>query len=144
VVLENGAWSGARFDAGQLPGTAAVAARWEERRAAVELIARRQRSASAVTAVLSGLLLGGGAAALGLSQRAADRRVRPGLVCAAPGDWPEACAAAAVLKTQRDALAGSGAVMLGLGAASVSFSVAFGVRSGHVAEPEGWDPWEAE
>ena len=98
----------------------------------------RRRGASVVTGVLAGALVAGGATALGLSQHAANRRVRPRLVCHALGDSGDSCAEEAKVKTQQDGLLASGVVMLGLGAVGATLSVTFGAPSrGRVNEP-GW------
>ncbi len=140
VVLEGGAWSAALIDLGGLDGVAAITSRWQEWSRA-EAPATPQ-AVPAVTGVLGGLLLAGGATALGLSQVAADRRIRPGLVCEALGPDADSCVEAASLKTQQEALIGSGIAGLGLGVASVSLTIGLGVRGkkGHRAS-SGWDPW---
>ena len=145
MVLENGAWSGARFDAGTLEGTASVTQRWQAWHRAGKAAAARQRTGSVVSAILGGVFLGGGAAALGLAQVAANKRVRPALVCGGLGPTAASCGEAEELKRQQGALTGGGAVMLGLGAASVTLSITFGVKGANErGEPTGWDPWATE
>jgi len=144
IVLENGAWSGTRFDVSEMQGTAEATARWQAWRRAKEGAIVRHRRAAAVTAVLAGVLAGGAAAAWGLSQVAANRRVRPSLICGALGASAESCAEAARLKSQQDGLVGGGVVIVGLGVASVALSVSFGVRARRNAiDTSGWDPWPA-
>ena len=101
-------------------------------------------------AVVVGILLAGGGAALGLAQHAANRRIEPALLCATwkrrdAGYEGAACSEAAAVRGQQQALLGAGSVAVGVGLAGVSVSVAFGAKAGEVGDSAGeWDPWDIE
>ena len=150
VVLENGAWTGVQFDAAGMPGAAPIGQAWETWRRGGQAQATELRGASRALAVVSGVLLGGGAAALGLAQYAANRRIEPELLCktwsAHDGAYDgAACAEALAVRRQHEELLGVGSAAIGVGLAGVSVSVVFGVKAKRTGDGTGaWDPWAAE
>lgn len=142
VVLESGAWSAALVDIDKLEGVAAIRSRYQAWSQSQGAGKQTQRQAATAAGIVAGVLLAGGATALALSQVAADRRIRPGLVCAAIGPDADSCSEAAGLKTQQDVLLGGGIAAVGLGAASVTLSIGLGSRARKARSSTGsWDPW---
>ena len=150
VVLENGAWTGVQFDAAAMPGAAPIGQAWETWRQGSDVRKKELRGASGAFAVISGVLLGGGAALVGLSQYAANQRIKPQLLCDAwtahDGSYAgPACDEAGAIRRQQEALLVAGSAAVGVGLAGVTVSVVFGVNSRKAGDRAGaWDPWDIE
>ena len=150
VVLENGAWTGVQFEAAGMPGAAPIGQAWETWRQGSDLRKKELQGASGALAVISGVLLGGGAALVGLSQYAANQRIKPQLLCDAwtahDGSYAgPACDEAGAIRRQQEALLVAGSAAVGVGLAGVSVSVVFGAKAGKAGDGEGaWDPWDIE
>ena len=152
VIIETGAWSTTAFDATEMKGAEAIRLAWQRWRQVGEVQAAGLRRSSAVTGVLGGVLLAGGATMLGLSQYAANRKEFLEVACGViagdseglRADNPD-CQEASRFDAQETGLLVGGVAGLGLGVGSVSVSIVFGSKADKTTRDSGdWDPWAAK
>jgi len=147
--LEPGAENGSVFDAAQMPGARTVGTAWQGWRQGSEALQRKRRGGAAASAIVGGLMMAGGGAALGLSQVAANARIRPEVTWRmleeAGLPHERSRAEAERLERQQEALLWGGVGAISVGVGGISISLGLGAKARAAAKDTGdWDPWATE
>ncbi len=150
TVLQSGAANGLEVALSAFEGSAEIQAAWEVWNAQKKQAQGRLRGASIGSAVLGGVMLGSGLAALlggsSLTSSVAGLDLHCGVLTErAAVEAEQVCADAARAASQQQAWLMGGTVGVGLGTVGLVVSGVFGARAVRVNPPSGpWEPWQED